>query len=479
MRRVVTRLGFSVPFVWVLLTAGCGATDSPLPRNLIIVSVDTLRADHMSLHGYARPTTPRIDAFASKGVTFDRARAPWPKTVPSMVSMFTSRPPHVTGVMFGSRGQYVDDEELMLAEIASRQGLRTGAVISNAVLGASTNFGQGFDAYIESYKLTEGDAGYRADTVTDVALSWLDGAATEEPFFLWVHYVDPHATYAPPAGYAAPFFEDVFYDPTRLRLNEDDGNFNSGVAGRYWRRNGEQAELGWYVANYDGEIAYTDAQIGRLLDSLAERGKLDDSLIILTADHGESLGEHRYFFEHGWYPYNASAWVPFVVYWPGVPEPGLRVSYPAGLIHLVPTISDLMGWPPPEDAEWHGQSLLPVLRGEADRVDDYVIVEAGEGGLKRDEFLRSIEDARWKLLRIPNEEYQRGLQQMEYELYETRNDPMETTNIIAAHPDLAELMKELLERRLREAGEMGSLPDQTPRYSQEEIENLRSLGYIR
>ena len=127
--------------------------------------------------------------------------------------------------------------------------------------------------------------------------------------------------------------------------------------------------------------------------------------------------------------------MPFVVYWPGVPEPGLAGELP-GWTHS-PRAHDLGPdgpGPPPEDAEWHGQSLLPVLRGEADRVDDYVIVEAGEGGLKRDEFLRSIEDARWKLLRIPNEEYQRGLQQMEYELYETRNDPMETTNINCGTP---------------------------------------------
>ena len=99
----------------------------------------------------------------------------------------------------------------------------------------------------------------------------------------------------------------------------DDGNFDSGVAGRYWRRNGGQAELGWYVANYDGEIVYTDEEIGRLLDTLDARGARENSLIILTADHGESLGDHRYYFEHGWYPYNASAWIPFVLRWPGMP----------------------------------------------------------------------------------------------------------------------------------------------------------------
>ena len=472
-------LRFHRVLVSALLVGGCAVTPPVPPANVIVISVDTLRADHMSLYGYARRTTPFIDAFAERGVTFDKARAPWPKTVPSMVSMFTGRPPHVTGVMFGSRGQYIEDDEIMLAEIAKQQGLRTAAVVSNGVLGAATNFGQGFDTYVESYKLVSGPLGFRADTVTDAAVAWLDGGRGEAPFFLWVHYVDPHATYDPPSPYAELFFEDEHYDSTLLRLNEDDGNYNSGVAGRYWRRNGEQATLGWYVANYDGEIAYTDSQIGRLLEAFKARGILDDSLVVLTADHGESLGEHHYFFEHGWYPYNASSWIPFVVYRPGAPDPGSRVSYPVGLIHLVPTIVDLMGWDVPEGVRWHGQSLVPVLRGEADRVDDYVVIEAGEGGLKQHEFLRSIEDARWKLLHVPTEQYQRWMQQSEYELYEVRSDPMETKNIIADHAEFAELMKGLLAKRLNEAGQRSEGTDQAPQYSPEELENLRSLGYIR
>ena len=296
--------------------------------------------------------------------------------------MFTTRPPHVTGVMFGSRDQYLEDEELLLAEIAQQQGIKTGAVLSNAVLGSATNFGQGFDDYIETYKILQGSLGARADTVTTAAARWLGGRTSDEPFFLWVHYVDPHATYEPPSEYAQPFFEDELYDATLLRLN-DDTNFNSGVAGRYWRRNGGQREHGWYVANYDGEVAYTDAEIGRLLDVIEARGLLSNSVVVFTADHGESLGDHDYFFEHGWYPYNATAWIPFVVYWPGVPEPGRRVTYPVGLINLVPTLVDLMGWQISEPVPFHGRSLVPVLRGERDRVDDYVVVEAGEGGFDR------------------------------------------------------------------------------------------------
>ena len=462
-----------------ILVAGCGLPAPDAPVNLIVISVDTLRADHMSLHGYPRNTTPRIAAFAETAVTFENARAPWPKTVPSMVSMFTSRPPHVTGVMFGSRNQYVRDEELLLAEIAKQNGLATGAVISNAVLGAATNFGQGFDTYIESYKLVRGSPGYRADTVTELAAEWLRNQASDQPFFSWVHYVDPHATYDPPTEYSMPFFADETYDPTPLRLNADDNNFDSGVAGRIWRQNGGQDQQGWYVANYDAEVAYTDAEIGRLLDVIDEEGLLSNSLVIITADHGESLGEHNYYFEHGWYPYNAPAWIPFVVYWPGIPEFGRRVSYPVGLINLVPTVVDLMGWELEGDAPFHGRSLAPVLRGDQDRVDDYVVVEAGEGGLERDDFLRSIEDARWKLLHVPSKQYQRGMQQMPYELYEVRTDPMETNNVIAEHPELANLMQALLEQRLTDTDSPGEYPQRLPDYSEAEIENLRSLGYIR
>ena len=403
-----------------LLALGCGA---PPPTNLIVISVDTLRADHMSLYGYGRDTTPRIAAFAKRGITFDRARAPWPKTVPSMVSMFTSRPPHITGVMFGSRGQRVRDEELLLAEIAHQQGLETGAVISNAVLGEASNFGQGFSTYIETYKILRGARGFRADTVTTAAARWLRGRAPDQPFFLWAHYVDPHATYAPPPEYSRPFFSDGLYDPTRLRLNKGEGNFNRGVARKYWRRNGGQRE-------------------------------------------------------HGWYPYNATAWVPFVVYWPGVSEPGRRVNYPVGLIDLVPTVVDLMRWEV-DAAPFHGRSLLPVLVGERSRVNDYVIVEAGEGGLEKHQFLRSIEGARWKLIHVPSEGYQRRMQGSPFELYDVRADPMETTDLAAAHPELVDHLRSLLEGRLGEGRAFSDNPPHPPEYSTEELENLRSLGYIR
>ena len=214
------------------------------------------------------------------------------------------------------------------------------------------------------------------------------------------------------------------------------------------------------------------------MEVIDARGLLSNSLIVLTADHGESLGEHRFFFEHGWYPYNATAWVPFVVYWPGLPDPGRRVSYPVSLMHLVPTIVDLMEWEV-DDPPFHGTSLAPVLRGEQERVDDYVVVEAGEGGLRPPEFLRSIEDARWKLVHVPNERYQRQMQGMEYELYEVRSDPMETRNVVSEHPQLVELMKTLLETRVTSSDPISAEPGRLPDYSAEEIENLRTLGYIR
>ena len=336
----------------------------------------------MSLYGYERKTTPNLEAFAKRGVTFDRARAQWPKTVPSMVSMFTGRLPHVTGVMFGSRNQYIKDDELLLAEVAKQNGLNTGAVVSNAVLGAATNFGQGFDTYTETYTILRGDVGHRADTVTSSAERWLRGQTSDEPFLLWVHYVDPHATYQPPAEYADPYLKDEYYDSSPLRLNRSNENHHGGIPGNFWRSNGGQSELGWYVAHYDGEIAYTDAQIGLLLDTVEELGFMSDSLIVFTADHGEALGEHDFYLEHGLHPYNATSWVPLVVYWPGVPEPGLRVAYPVALVNLLPTVIDLMDWGLDREPPFSRTSLVPVLRGDQDRVDDYVVVESGGGGAR-------------------------------------------------------------------------------------------------
>ena len=147
-------------------------------------------------------------------------------------------------------------------------------------------------------------------------------------------------------------------------------------------------------------------------------------------------------------------------------------------MHLVPTVVDLMGLEV-EDPRFHGASLASVLRGRQDRIDDYVVVEAGEGGLQSHEFLRSIEDARWKLLHIPTEQYQHQMQGVVYELYETRSDPMETNNVVSEHPQLVELLKTLLEERVNSSEPIGAERGRLPDYSPEEIENLRSLGYIR
>lgn len=468
--------------VFLSLVTSCSTEPPPPshPRNLIVISIDTLRADHMSLHGYARPTTPRIDAFAARGATFDRAIAPWPKTVPSMVSMFNSRYPHSTGIMYGSSGQYVPDHELMLAEIAREQGLATAAVVSNAVLGSATNFNQGFDSYIETYKEDspfEPEYLNSANSVTAYARILLRQQTAGEPFFLWVHYVDPHATYEPPEGYAEPFMNDGLYDATELRRNEENGNFHGGVAGRYWRRNGEQSELGWYMANYDGEIAFTDAQIGILLDEIEQMGLLSNTAVMITSDHGESLGEHQYYFEHGWFPYNACGWIPWVVYWPEMPNQGSRIGYPSSLLNLVPTVAEIMGWEI-GDADFHGKSVVPVISGQVQTVEPYVVIEAGEGGLNWHEFLRAVQDERWKLVYVPSERYQGMMQGTEFELYDVLADPMETVNLADAQPDIVARLKRELARIISTTGPIAEAPGRQPRYSPEELRSLRSLGYI-
>jgi arylsulfatase A-like enzyme len=472
-------LAASTALLWQAMGCSAEPPAADRPQNLIVISIDTLRADHMSLHGYPRPTTPRIDAFAGRAATFDRAIAPWPKTVPSMVAIFNSRYPHSTGIMYGSRGQYIPDEELMLAEIAGRHGLATAAVVSNAVLGSATNFSQGFDSYIETYKEESPfEPEYRnsANSVTAYARLLLRQNAGS-PFFLWVHYVDPHATYEPPDQYAEPFMNDGMYDPTELRLNEDNGNFHGGVAGRYWRRNGEQSELGWYVANYDGEIAFTDDQIGLLLDEVEQMGLLDNTAVMITADHGESLGEHQYFFEHGWFPYNACGWIPWVVYWPDMPSPGQRIAYPSSLLNLVPTVNEIMGWQV-EAAEFHGKSVVPVITGEVESADPYIVIEGGEGGLKWHEFLRAVQDERWKLVYVPSERYQGMMQGTELELYDVIADPMETQNLADFEPDIVTRLKRELARIISTTGPIKEAPGRQPRYSEEELRSLRSLGYI-
>lgn len=437
------------------------------PQNVILITIDTLRADHLSLYGYPRKTSPELDARAANALVFERAFVQWPKTVPSMISMFSSTYGQTNGIRFGSRDQLIPEEITTLTESLKANGFSTYGVVSNAVLADATNFSQGFDVYVETWlDNARGKQHSQADHVTDLALKALDQLG-DKKFFLWIHYVDPHYRYDPPAPFNGMFIGDKYYDKNRiLKVNEEDNNYYDGIAKRIWDLD-HSNEWDYYVAQYDAEIRFLDQHLKRLFAKFDSQHLWEKSLIYFTADHGESLGENHYFFEHGWFPYTSCSHVPLLVWDPH--QRPRRVSTSVALLDLAPSILRRMSIPIPEAFEgksWDFENPRPVY------------IEAGEGRLTRHNYIRSIWSWPYHLVYVPSKTYQNMMQKSPFELYNVEKDWNETTNIFAQQPEVAKMMEKQLFRWIQSSPSYAPPPDKTPDYDPEAIEQMEALGYL-
>lgn len=337
--------------------------------NVIVISIDTLRADRMGLYGHERDTTPNIDRFAQAGRVFDRAYSTSPFTSPSMVSMLTGLYPGGHGVRL--LWQRIEPELVTLPDLLAPAGIQSAAVISNIVLGNdATGLGDRFAYFDET--LDESQAQRpdmlerRADATTDAAIAWLDDQRDPaQPFLLWVHYIDPHCPYDPPADKPLDF-EHLAAQP----LTAD--SIPASV-----REDGVLDGLE-YVDRYDEEIAFTDVHVGRLLDRLAESGLLESSLIVITADHGEHLmdGDGGYF-SHGFGVRDAVVRIPLIIHGAGAP-PG-RIHQPVSICDIMPTALAAVGIDPPSTID--GRSLLGAISPRPPYVEGPDT--GGSGGLQR------------------------------------------------------------------------------------------------
>lgn len=318
--------------------------------HVLLISVDTLRADHMGLYGYRRPTTPRIDQFAKTSRVFDRAYATAPFTPPSVVSMLTGRYPYNHRVrMFWQR---VTAENITIADHLRRIGYQTAAVVSNVVLSDDAcGLGVRFEHYDDRVSEPEPRRPHmrerRAAGTTDAAITWLTGARdANKPSFLWVHYNDPHGPYTPPDDAPVDFTHDEpkFIAEDQLLDYVKEPDLLDGFE---------------YVDRYDEEIAYVDREIGRLLDAYTSIGLADDALIILTADHGEQMMDgERFFFCHGYNVYESVIHIPLLVRFKSIPV--RRVAQPVSIVDVMPTILDVVGLPIPGGLD--GYSLARGIR---------------------------------------------------------------------------------------------------------------------
>jgi arylsulfatase A-like enzyme len=442
---------------------------APRPRlNVLLITIDALRADHLGVYGYPRPTSPNIDRLAGQSVTFRRAASQWPLTSPSFAAMMSSTYGRTNGLIRNT-AQRMPDRPLMLAELLKAGGYSTWAAVGNVNLARFFNFDQGFDTYRELWRREDEK---KTERTTEEGLDLLKQASADRPFFLWLHFFDPHARYEPPKPFDGMFVGDRYFDgswrvPLNSQQEEDLGGISSKVS------LGREDRVAYYVAQYDAEIRYVDEQVGLLLKALEEHGLAGNTLIVLTSDHGESLGDHNYFFEHGRFPYDDCVHVPLIVRAPGAAGAGRTVRSPVQSIDIVPTILDLAGLPADPQAE--GKSLRPLLRGERPTGDrwDYAFTESGFAL----DYQRSITSERYKLVYVPDAGNRRIMQGRELELYDLEADPGETRNVIDERPEVAALLKRQLWRWMANGGPVAPPPAEVRVEGQAE-EQLRSLGYI-
>jgi arylsulfatase len=460
-----------------LLLAACHSS-TPRP-DVLLITVDTLRADRLGCYGYARSTSPHIDRLASQGVLFERAFTTIPRTTQSMASIMTGRYPK----SHGARGLFsaLSQANLTVAEILKEGGYDTAAFASNLFLRPGQGFEQGFDRYDNPARRWEGNS---AEAISRAAMEWLRSRPTDRPFFLWVHYLDPHWTYRP----APPFdrrFDPDFTGPFTLYEDLESNRVTKGQVIFENRLPPRQVEH--VAALYDGEIAQTDAAIGELLAALPDTGARP-LLTVFTSDHGESLGEHGCHFAHGEFLYQETLRVPLILAMPGTLAAGTRATALAENVDVAPTLLALLGISRMQAVD--GRPLLvPGAAGGPGGADRFVpspgralVFAESDYQLIHPENRRyfipgpagrwsSAFDGRYKLIEIPKPG---GAM---FELYDLERDPGESRNLAQDGAESATRLR--LFGELQRYVDYGTGEPAPPRdIEPEELERLRSLGYV-
>ncbi|MEM9554820.1 MAG: sulfatase [Acidobacteriota bacterium] len=426
-----------------------GARDEGTRRfpDIVLLSVDTLRYDRLSLHGYARPTSPAIDALLGAGVRFDQARVVEPLTAPSMASILTSLHPHEHGASRNGLG--VRPGLPSLPRMLAARGYRTGAFVGNWTLrDEMVRLGDHFDDYSEVFSrkrwlgLFYSEA--TADDLNREALEWARehiGAERRWPFFLWVHYVEPHEPYR-------------YWDDLAPRLGRLDPQDDSD--------------------RYDTEVAFVDRAIGSLLSDLQTLVPRDELLVIFVSDHGESLGEHDYW-GHGRNLFDPGLRVPMGLTWHGRLRPAV-LDTPASSLDLTPTILGLLGLDVPDALRGHDWS--PMLRGEAAAPADRVTWhQAHKGAVQRRGNERARRQGLLAVARVGGDEkVVLDLRDQTLRRFELGDDPGELRGQSAANTEAEDALQTWLEAVQRGLAASDELPP--PSLDEEDLEQLRALGYI-
>ena len=435
---------FIIVFLLVVILPGISyiyfSREKASSGNILLITLDTVRADRLHCYDYETISTPNIDHLAAGGVQFENAIAPAPMTLPSHVSLLTGLYPLVHGVHDNSMYR-LSDRAITLAEIMRDNGYRTGAVVGAFVLDSSYGLDQGFGYYddefpdpaLHSMITVTSDEGNRvrmkkvnerdAASVTEKAINWLD-TNSEHAFFLWVHYYDAHFPYLPPAPFSTRYGGDA----------------------------------------YAGEIASIDQQLGFILDELRAKGLIDKTLIVLVGDHGEAVGEHEET-THGIFIYESSVRVPLILHYPGRLPPGKKISATVSLVDVVPTILDLLDIH--SGTDFGGLSLTHILENDTNE-ERFVFCESmfpylNYGWSK----IFGLRSDRWKYIKTPHPE-----------LYDISQDPHELNNLIQQESTVAVKLDSILVRMISKTSDDEANLAESARLSDEDRDRLLALGYI-
>jgi arylsulfatase A-like enzyme len=458
--------------------------------NIVLMVMDCARADHMSCYGYHRQTTPYLDQLASKGVLYENAISPAPWSLPAHWSIFTGLFPARHGVW--NKYLALSPQYQTIAQILGAEGYDTAAFSNNPYVGIKNGFGRGFAAFEELFRIRERrtllnltkraankilltafklkfDGAYRTNRMIK---RWLTSRPNpQRPFFFFVNYMEPHEPYQPPWPYRSRFIDERVRTASR------------GVVADYTRTGGTTKihncrlsdwDVAVDVALYDAELAFLDAQLHSLFSYMEQRGFLDNSLLIITSDHGHSLGEHGYIGHAADWLYDTQVRVPLILYGPQILPPATRVPRQVQLVDIVPTILAMLG---SKQGDWahqlQGQSLLPEDQNDHHR--PFTVVHARyrvEQGARERE-LMAIRTDDYKYIWTKNGHD---------ELYHIKQDPAERHNVIDQTPTKVSELQALLRAWLSSHGPVGN---ESQEYAALEVEldqevesRLRALGYI-
>ena len=446
--------------------------------NVLLVTIDSLRADHLDLQD-DKKIAPNITPTEDEGTYFSQAIANGPSTPSSFPSILTGTLP----LMYGGY-HYLDDDRPFLAKKFEAEGYTTVAYHSNPHLGENRNYDAGFSTFNDSAEgsdaiarlkdsieqrldpdstvysllrrlwhyytlITDSSAYAKAPTITENSLNWLDETwDSGSPFFMWLHYMDAHYPFTPPDQ----FFEELGYSPlSKSRIAELNGKMQESSGDL------TDEDVDDLLKLYDGEIRFTDHYIGELLDYLEQQDILDETIVIITADHGEAFGEHGRFGHHP-YLYDELLRVPLIVYAPGY-EPR-SIDQQVSLLDIGPSLYDMLKLNIPEAMQ--GTSFKPLLRGE--EIDEEVAIATGMDGQTL-----ACRKSNWKCFW--------KVEEGEVELYDLRSDPNELNDVSTDNPTILEELQGVMEDYLDEAEQMDiEFPEveQSPEVQQ----RLRDLGYV-